>query len=263
MTLAAPAPDQGSGNGKTHSQSFTSGTHGFKVPIPAGPKGYKPTGAASGSPESIANMKDKIKNVVHILMENRSFDNIVGGQTSIPVDGPARNGPFCNAVNITDPNSAVICSQAKDFDSITNDPDHSIAGNNFQNYGTFMPDNAAVENGTFVAGQQGFLQDHLRKYPKLNATYAAAQVMNYYTPDQVPVITSFCENFVTFDKWHSCVPGVSAIAIYASFRPNADEYFSQPTQTECAPSVAPLLDMAATTTTSMTILSPVSQFSSS
>ena len=35
------------------------------------------------------------------------------------------------------------------------------------------------------------------------------QVMNYYTEDQVPVLTELVQNFVTFNHWHSGVPGVS------------------------------------------------------
>lgn len=164
--------------------------------------------AVPGSAESIANLKDKIKNVVHLLLENRSFDNIVGGQTSTPVDSPARNGEYCMPVNTTDPKSEIVCSSPRDFDSLLNDPDHTLTGNNFENYAQWQPDTAAIDSGKLVATNKGFVQEHIRLY-KLNSTYAAKEVMGYYTPDQVPVITSFCENFVTFDKWHSCVPGVS------------------------------------------------------
>ncbi|KAM3555749.1 hypothetical protein MY1884_005445 [Beauveria asiatica] len=41
-----------------------------------------------GSPESIKNLKDKIKNVVIMVMENRSFDNLMGGQTLAGLENP-------------------------------------------------------------------------------------------------------------------------------------------------------------------------------
>jgi phospholipase C len=143
-------------------------------------------------------------------MENRSFDNLVGGQTfTKDIDTPANNGPFCNKVNTTDPHSKTYCTRARDFDSITDDPDHSVHGNNFQSYGTFHPVNEDVDSGKLIANNKGFLEQHLRSHPKLtDPDYAAREVMAYYTPDQVPVVTTLCEEFVTFDKWHSCVPGV-------------------------------------------------------
>jgi phospholipase C len=173
---------------------------GFAAPSKTGP----------GSAASIQNLKKNIKNVVQIVMENRSFDNLVGGQTfTKDIDTPANNGPYCNKVNTTDPNSKSFCTRAKDFDSITDDPDHSVHGNNFQFYGTFHPDDQKILSGKLVANNKGFLEQHLRAHPKLtDPDFAAREVMAYYTPDQVPVITSLCEEFVTFDKWHSCVPGV-------------------------------------------------------
>ena len=174
---------------------------GLAAPQPAGP----------GSDASIANMKKNIKNVVNIIMENRSFDNLVGGQTfTKDIDTAANNGPFCNKVSTTDKKSASYCTRARDFDSISDDPDHSVHGNNFQFYGTFHPNDKKIQNGKLVANNEGFLEQHLRAHPKLtDPDYAAREVLGYYTPDQVPVITALCQEFVTFDKWHSCVPGVS------------------------------------------------------
>jgi hypothetical protein len=184
------------------------GTADFKFPPPPPPPGYKPPSGGPGSPSSIKNLKDKIKTVVHILMENRSFDNLVGGQTSLPVDGPARNGPFCNPANLSVPHSTLECTAPRDLDVIANDPDHSVSGNNFEFYGTFHPNDTLIQSGKLLPSQAGFVENQIRRY-NLNDSFAGTQIMHFYTPEQVPVITSFCENFVTFDKWHSCVPGVS------------------------------------------------------
>ncbi len=158
--------------------------------------------------DAIRNLKAHIKNVVILVMENRSFDNLLGGQKQAGLENPINNGPYCNPLNLTKPSAGSACSAANDFDSITNDPDHAIYGNNLQFYGNFTPDNAAIASGKLVATQKGFVQEQLRLYgSKVNQTTLAQQVMNYYTETQVPVLTALVRNFVTFNHWHSAVPG--------------------------------------------------------
>ncbi|KAB5578059.1 phosphoesterase [Coniochaeta sp. 2T2.1] len=157
---------------------------------------------------SVANLKGRIKNVVILEMENRSLDNVLGGQTQPGIDNPINSGPFCNPYNVTAPAGGKVCSAANDFDSITNDPDHAVYGNNIQFYGTFTPDNDAIASGELKATQQGFVQEQLRLYgSKVNQSTLAQQVMNYYTEAQVPVLTALVQNFVTFNHWHSAIPG--------------------------------------------------------
>ena len=156
----------------------------------------------------VNNLKAHIKNVVILVMENRSFDNLLGGQKLKGIENPVNSGPYCNPYNLTNLAAGKACSAANDFDSITNDPDHAIYGNNLQFYGTFTPDNAAITAGTLVPSQQGFVHEQLRLYSsKVNQSTLAQQVMNYYTEEQVPVLTELVKNFVTFNHWHSSVPG--------------------------------------------------------
>ncbi|EAW07094.1 phosphoesterase superfamily protein [Aspergillus clavatus NRRL 1] len=160
------------------------------------------------SQPAIDNLKSKIKNVVILVMENRSFDNLLGGQKHKGLENPINSGPYCNPFNLTDPSQGVGCAEPKSFDSITNDPDHAIYGNNIEFFGTFNPDNNLIAQGKLVAHNQGFLHEHVRKYgSKVNKTILSAQVMNYYTEKQVPVLTSLVKNYLTFNHWHSDIPG--------------------------------------------------------
>lgn len=163
----------------------------------------------SSTKSAIENMKAHIKHVVLLVMENRSFDNILGGQTLRGLDNPYHNGPYCNPYNLTDASKGTACSEAKDYDSIADDPDHAIYGNNIEFYGTFNPDNEAIYSGKLVASQDGFVHEQLRLYDaSVNQTTLSEQVMNYYTEVQVPVLTTLVQNFVTFNYWHSAIPGV-------------------------------------------------------
>ncbi|KAE8348662.1 phosphoesterase [Aspergillus coremiiformis] len=166
------------------------------------PFGYKP-----GSKESIENLKDKVEHIVWVVLENRSFDNILGGVRRKGLDNPINNGPFCNPKNTSDPSSGKYCTHAKDYDSVLNDPDHSVTGNNLEFYGTYTPSNDAISAGKVVPDQSGFINAQLNSYPKLNPEVATTQVMGYYTEDEIPTIVNIVDEFITFNRWFSCVPG--------------------------------------------------------
>jgi phospholipase C len=166
-----------------------------------------PFGYKSGSKESIQNLKDKVQHVVWILLENRSFDNILGGFNRPGIDNPTTNGPFCNPQNVSDPKSAKWCTKRKNFDSVLNDPDHSVTGNNMEFYGSFSPDNAAIASGQLQPSQQGFVNKQLISYPKLSPTVATEQVMGYYSEDEVPTLADLVDEYTIFNRWFSCVPG--------------------------------------------------------
>ncbi|CAK7207996.1 hypothetical protein SEUCBS139899_010830 [Sporothrix eucalyptigena] len=85
---------------------------------------------------------------------------------------------------------------------------HAIYVDNIEFYGTFNPSNDDIASGKLAPKQNGFVHEQLRLYDaNVNATTLSQQVMNYYTEDQVPVLTSLVQNFVTFNYWHSAIPG--------------------------------------------------------
>jgi phospholipase C len=53
---------------------------------------------------------------------------------------------------------------------------------------------------------RGFVTEQSVTYKTFNKS-RAAEVINYYTPDQVRVFNSMAENFVLFDRWFAAVPG--------------------------------------------------------
>ena len=177
-----------------------------------------PFGYKAGSKSSVANLKANIKNVVWIILENRSFDNILGGVSRPGFDNPINNGDYCNPQNLTHPHKAMWCSGSKDFDSVLDDPDHSVTGNNLEFYGDYTPNNKDIADGSLQPSLNGFVNKQLIGYPSDTAEVAAKQVMNYYSEDEIPTLVDLVDNFVTFNYWHSDVPGVSAVS--SQSRPN-------------------------------------------
>ena len=171
-----------------------------------------PWSTRPGSPASIENMRQKIKNVVLLCMENRSVDNLLGGQLHPGIENPINNGPFCNPYNVSDPSQGFHCTEAKNYDSVTDDPSHAVTGNTMEFYSQWTPDNAAIADGRLRPNNDGFITEQIHNYgASTNHTELALQVMNYYTEEQVPVLTSFVQNFLTFNHWHSDLAGVSAL----------------------------------------------------
>ena len=153
--------------------------------------------ATSSSSSSLDN---PIKNVVVLVQENLSFDNFAGGLTyNSTIDGLA-NREYCNPTNITDPNSPVVCAKPIAKNVAPDDPDHSIAGGNMQIYGYDHPSSDDAPD------MRGFVTEQIRSYPDANKK-RAAEVINYYTPEHIPVFNAMAENFVLFDRWFASVPG--------------------------------------------------------
>lgn len=168
-----------------------------------------PFGYKAGSSQSIKNLQSKIKNVVWIVLENRSFDNILGGVKRDGFDNPINNGAYCNPQNITNSGLGNWCAEKKDYDSILHDPDHSVTGNNFEFYGSYSPDNKKIADGQLKPSLNGFVEEQLARNPTLAPATGAKEVMNYYSQDEIPTLMDLIDEFATFNYWHSCVPGVS------------------------------------------------------
>jgi phospholipase C len=63
-----------------------------------------------------------------------------------------------------------------------------------------------ADAGIEVENMRGFVTEQSLAFDTVNVT-RAAEVMNFYTPDQVRVFNTMAENFVLFDRWFASVPG--------------------------------------------------------
>ncbi|KAK5805785.1 hypothetical protein VI817_000043 [Penicillium citrinum] len=149
---------------------------------------------------STASGLSNIKNVVVLVQENLSFDHFFGGLTyNSSIDGVV-DGKYCNPSNISDLASPKVCAKNTAQNIASEDPNHSIAGGNMQIFGSYHPligDKPAM---------QGFITEQRASYEQDNLT-RAAEVINYFTPNHIPVFNAIAENFVLFDRWFAAVPG--------------------------------------------------------
>ncbi len=144
---------------------------------------------------------DRIKHVVVLMLENRSFDQMLGALAKVnpAVDGVKTTGKPRENVS----SDGTVYSQLPGAATVLNakqDPAHEHA-------------DVMSQLGTPGASMTGFVADFVKKYPK--ATPAQVQqVMSYFdvdaadpTKDTLPALHTLARNFAVCDAWYSSMPG--------------------------------------------------------
>ena len=144
-----------------------------------------------------------IKTIVVVMMENRSFDNLLGYLTLDPnnrknVEGltntPAWRDKVASVFNGTKYPPFLLTDP---YDAIDADPPHER-------------DPIAVQMGTPVNGvfpMNGFVTNYASaKGAKPPVAGSQPPVMGYFTAAQAPVMDFFAENFAICDHWFSSLP---------------------------------------------------------
>jgi phospholipase C len=172
--------------------------------------------------------KHRTNHIVVIMFENRSFDNVLGSLYK-PGERPSFEGVLgknlSNPIPVGVPGSAkkaVPVHQALNMDTPDPDPGEEHPHVNTQMYGTvspaanqFKPINEMqspfnAPNPDVEPTMDGFVKDYINAFQtemKRPPSYDEyAQTMAYYTPDQLPVITTLAKGFACFDHWFCEVP---------------------------------------------------------
>jgi phospholipase C len=161
----------------------------------------------------MASILSRIKHIVVVMLENRSFDNICGGAYARPGQQPnlflpAGSPPVYDGLNsgLWNPSNigffagqppvkvpVVLGTTANTIPDP--DPEETFDNVTFQLYGPEQPG----PSPRFP--MQGFVVNY-----EITGSAAAADIMQTYTDSQVPVITSLAREFAVSDAWFSSVP---------------------------------------------------------
>ncbi|MBY5162635.1 alkaline phosphatase family protein [Salsipaludibacter albus] len=172
-------------------------------------------------------MKDKIDHVVVLMLENRSLDNVLGwlyddddpscqpsqflGADTTPTFAGLQTGPHTNqydgraipATRGTSGDSGHSWVSAQPLRVPGMDPHETYAHVNRQLFGS--PDDPTTTNpppGT-PAAMAGFAED----YDAVYETWEQLdQVMEAYSPEQLPILNGLARAYAVSDAWHSSVP---------------------------------------------------------
>jgi phospholipase C len=138
---------------------------------------------------------DNLKHIVVLMMENRSFDHMLGG---LMQKYPKINGLTGNESNPDTKGATVKVQPKAEFQSqLDPDPDHHFPGVDLQIYGGQQGDGR-------VANMQGFVKDYFTQTNDVNRSH---NIMYYFTPDKLPVLTTLATEFAVFNGWFSSIPG--------------------------------------------------------
>ncbi len=140
---------------------------------------------------------DNLKHIVVLMMENRSFDHMLG---SLKQKYPKINGLTGSESN-PDTNGAVVKVQQKaQFQSqLDPDPDHHFPGVDLQIFG-----GAPLGPGR-VANMQGFVKDYFSQTKDVNRSH---NIMYYFDSQKdLPVLSTLATEYAVFNGWFSSIPG--------------------------------------------------------
>ncbi len=146
-----------------------------------------------------------IDHIVVVMLENRSFDHMLGflslpaalgGRGRGDVDG--LRGPQENFNLFGEERYEIHPLSAGKFKDETEDPDHSGSSVDEQ-----LADGGAgfVKNFARIAGERARAADEQAPDPGL--------VMGYYGPEQLPVYDHLASAYCVVDRWFSSVPGAT------------------------------------------------------
>ena len=136
---------------------------------------------------------DALKHIVVLMMENRSFDHMLG---SLKADNPQIDGVSGNESNPDTQGNPVAAQPLAEYQSqLDPDPDHHFPAVDKQ---IFNGDPNRVPN------MQGFVKSY---YDQRNDLAHSKKIMYYFPKEKLPVLTSLATHFAVFNRWFAAIPG--------------------------------------------------------
>lgn len=134
---------------------------------------------------------DRLQHLVVLMMENRSFDHMLGSLAAV---NPAIDGLTGNETNPDTTGTLVkVKAQAKYQSELDPDPGHD-----------FAPVDRQIFNGGAVANMQGFIASY---FEQRRDVAHSRKVMHYFKREKLPVLTTLALEFAVFNRWFASIPG--------------------------------------------------------
>jgi phospholipase C len=137
-----------------------------------------------------------LKHVVVLMMENRSFDHMLGAlkATNPNIDGLSgtESNPDTTGANVTVQPLAQYQSQ------LDPDPNHQFSAVNLQIF------NSTQHGAPLPATMQGFITSYFNQ--QQNVVHSQ-EILYYFTPDKLPVLTTLANQYAVFNRWFASIPG--------------------------------------------------------
>jgi phospholipase C len=158
---------------------------------------------------------DDLKHIVVLMMENRSFDHMLGGLKKKFPEISGLSGDEWNPD--IDGNAVKVQPSATYQGQLDHDPDHHFPGVDLQIFGGTPP----------APGRSANMRGFIKSYATQGATGDRSHaIMNYFAPERIPTLTTLATEFAVFNGWFSSIPGPTicnrAFAHYGTSFGNVD-----------------------------------------
>jgi phospholipase C len=134
---------------------------------------------------------DNLKHLVVLMMENRSFDHMLGGLQALDPDIDRLTGNESNPD--TTGNQINVQAKARYQGQLDPDPNHHFAAVNQQ-----------IFDGGAVPTMEGFIKSYFQQQRDVGQSQ---MIMYYFKPEQLPVLTTLATEYVVFNRWFASIPG--------------------------------------------------------
>jgi phospholipase C len=155
-----------------------------------------------------------IQHIIVLMLENRSYDNVLGGlylNGNTPPPGQADlqglMGDEWNvnpATTLKNPLPNITIQPAQNTTVPAVDPGEPFADMAQQIWG--LPVAPSEDANPISSGALGMMGGFTTNYALQPGSPPAQDVMTYLTPDQVPVTAFLAKNFAVSDQWYGSVP---------------------------------------------------------
>jgi phospholipase C len=133
--------------------------------------------------------KDPIRHVILLMLENRSFDQMLGGLKEL---FPALEGVDPAKPNVNKaPDKTPYPQQKTELRRMDLDPKHERKNVRTQ----------------LLHGNAGFVIDFVDAYKSKATPERIRGIMGYYERGALPALQQLAEHFTLCDHWHASVPG--------------------------------------------------------
>jgi phospholipase C len=138
---------------------------------------------------------DNLKHIVVLMMENRSFDHMLGSLTAV---NPQIDGITAGLSNPDTTGAAIQPQPLAEFQGqLDPDPDHHFPAVDLQIFG-----------GNTSPGRAANMQGFVTSYFNQQQDVAHSQkIMYYFAQNQLPVLTTLALEFAVFNRWFASIPG--------------------------------------------------------
>ena len=148
-------------------------------------------------------MPQEIEHLVVLMMENRSFDHMLGWLQEPGYDIDGLTGGEWNPVDPSEPvapgNRVTVTPDAQDVTPL--DPGHDFGDVNVQLFSN--PSGPPPQDG--IGENKGFVFNYAQQDDVTRVT--APRIMDCFDPGNLPVLTTLAKEFAVCKRWFSSVPG--------------------------------------------------------